>query len=155
MCAVIRSSSCSCVGLAVNLLLSFVAAVGRGGRTPSGGRPVNGSIIAPRIAWNDWSWLLLGLLSLVEKAKEGEGREGRRQCSHGRKHGDEDRQRKKARSVRKVLSEGRAKKHGQPDVVHTIPAECLVTLLTILWLAVLGMMKVLPTNDKWSRFGFV
>ena len=55
-----------------------VAAVGRGGRTPSGGRPVNGSIIAPRIAWND----------------------------------------------------------------------CL-------WLAVLGMMNVLPTNDKWSRFGFV
>ena len=107
MCAVSRSSSSSCVGLAVNLLLSFVAAVGRGGRTPSGGRPVNGSIIAPRIAWNDWSWLLLGLL-LLEKVKQGEAREQRRQCSHGRKHGHKDRQRNKARSVRKVFLEGMA-----------------------------------------------
>ena len=70
MCAVSRSSSSSCVGLAVNLLLSFVAGVGRGGRMPSGGRPVNGSIIAPRIAWNDCLWLSLGLL-LLEKVKQG------------------------------------------------------------------------------------
>ena len=40
-----------------------------------------------------------------------------------RKHGHKDRQRNKARTVRKVLSEGRAK-HGQPDVVHTIPVSC-------------------------------
>ena len=75
------SSSSSCVGLAVNLLLSFVAAVGRGGRTLSGGRPVNGSIIAPRIAWNNRSWLLLGLL-LLEKVKQGEAREQRRQVTY-------------------------------------------------------------------------
>ena len=74
----------------------------------SGGRPVNGSIIAPRIVWNDCLCLLLGLL-LLEKVKQGEAREGWRQCtSHGRKHGDKDRQRKKARTVRKVLSEGMA-----------------------------------------------
>ena len=91
----------------------------------------------------------------AKQSKEKEGKDGDSAAMGGSMETRTGKGRRPEVLARKMLSEGRAK-HGQPDVVHTIPAEeCLVTLLTILWLAVLGMMNVLPTNDKWSRFGFV